>query len=47
MAPPAVTEIDVFVGIDMAKQDHYAQAISRDGTELFKRPVLNDETAIL
>lgn len=44
---PAVTEIDVFVGIDMAKGDHYAQAISRDGTELFKRPVLNDETTIV
>ena len=43
---PAVTEIDVFVGIDMAKQDHYAQAISRDGTELFKRPVLNDQATI-
>lgn len=47
MAPPVVTEIDVFVGIDMAKQDHYAQAISRDGTELFKRPVLNDEATIV
>lgn len=44
---PAVTEIDVFVGIDMAKQDHYAQAIRADGTELFKRPVLNDETTIV
>ena len=43
---PAVTGIDVFVGIDMAKQDHYAQAISRDGTELFKRPVLNDQATI-
>ena len=44
---PAVTGIDVFVGIDMAKQDHYAQAISRDGAELFKRPVLNDEATIV
>lgn len=47
MAKPAVTEIDVFVGIDMAKQDNYAQAISADGAELFKRPVLNDEATIL
>jgi transposase len=47
MAPPAVAEIDVFVGIDMAKGDHYAQAISADGTELFKRSVLNDEATIL
>lgn len=42
-----VAEIDVFIGIDMAKQDHYAQAINTTGTELFKRPVLNDETQIL
>lgn len=40
------TDIDVFVGIDMAKGDHYAQAISRDGRALFDHPVANDETAI-
>jgi len=38
--------IDVFVGIDMAKADHYAQATMADGTELFDRAVLNDEAAI-
>jgi transposase len=37
--------IEVFVGVDMAKGDHYAQAISAEG-ELFDRPVGNDETAI-
>jgi len=37
--------IDVFVGVDMAKGDHYAQAISAAG-ELFDRPVGNDEAAI-
>jgi transposase len=37
--------IEVFVGVDMAKGDHYAQAIGPDG-ELFDRPVGNDETAI-
>lgn len=40
-------DIKVFVGIDMAKGDHYAQAISADGQELFDRPVANDETAII
>ncbi|MFN3255105.1 MAG: hypothetical protein ACE37B_05380 [Ilumatobacter sp.] len=25
-------DIDVFVGIDMAKQDHYAHTTNRDGT---------------
>ena len=37
--------IEVFVGVDMAKGDHYAQAIGVDG-ELFDRPVGNDEAAI-
>lgn len=39
-------DIDVFVGVDMAKQDHYAQAITAAGVEAFHRPVLNDEAAI-
>ena len=38
--------VDVFVGVDMAKQDHYAQAVATSGSELFHRPVLNDEAAI-
>lgn len=39
-------DIDVFVGVDMAKQDHYAHVIDRDGTDLLDRPVGNDEVAI-
>jgi transposase len=39
--------IDVFVGIDMAKETHYAQAITTTGDELFHRPVSNDEAAIV
>lgn len=39
-------EVQVVVGVDMAKTDHYAQAIHVDGTELFSRSVLNDEPAI-
>ena len=34
------------VGVDMAKGEHYAQAITTDGEELFSRPVQNDQTAI-
>jgi transposase len=41
------TSIEVFVGVDMAKGDHYAQAITADGEELFDRPVANDEAAIV
>jgi hypothetical protein len=38
--------VDVFVGVDMAKQDHFAQAIGRDGNERFARSVANDQVAI-
>jgi transposase len=41
---PAI--IEVFVGIDMAKGDHYAQAITATGEELFDRPVGNDEAQV-
>lgn len=27
-------DVDVFVGVDMAKQDHYAHAVGADGIEL-------------
>ena len=40
------TDIEVFVGVDMAKGDHYAQAITKTGEELFDRSVANDERAI-
>jgi transposase len=37
---------EVFVGVDMAKVEHYAQAITTEGVELFGRPIDNDEAAI-
>lgn len=40
------SEIGVFVGIDMAKTEHFAQATTTDGVELFARSVLNDQPAI-
>jgi transposase len=40
------SEIGVFIGVDMAKDEHFAQAITTEGVELFARAVLNDQTAI-
>ena len=40
------TDAEVFVGVDMAKTEHYAQAITTGGVELFSRPIDNDESAI-
>ena len=36
----------VFVGVDVAKGNHYACALSARGDELLARPVSNDEGAI-
>ena len=40
------TMIGVVVGVDMAKGDHFAQAITIDGEELFARPLANDQADI-
>jgi hypothetical protein len=37
----------VFVGVDIAKGDLYAQATTTGGEELFDRPVANDEAAVI
>ena len=41
-----LSEIGVSAGVHMAKTEHFAQATTTGGTELFARPVLNDQTAI-
>ena len=38
--------VEVFVGVDIAKGDHYACAVTSGGVEVLARPVRNDETAI-
>lgn len=37
---------EVFVGVDMGKEAHYAQVIGPDGRAVFDRPVPNEEGAI-
>ena len=39
-------EIEVFVGVDMAKAEHYAQAITATGVEVFGRPIDNGQADI-
>ena len=38
--------VEVFVGVDIAKGDHYACAASVEGTEVLARSVCNDEASI-
>ncbi len=40
------SDAEVFVGVDMAKAEHYAQAITTGGVELFGRPIENDQGVI-
>ncbi len=40
------TDINVFVGVDMAKTEHFARAVTSDGDELVARSVTNDEATI-
>ena len=38
--------VEVFVGVDIAKGDHYACGVTASGEEVLARGVPNDETAI-
>jgi len=40
----SLSEVQVFLGIDVGKEEHYCQAISGSGIELFDRPLSNDQT---
>ena len=37
------TGIGVFVGVDIAKEEHFCQAIGAEGAEMFARAVSNNE----
>jgi len=39
-------DVGVFVGVDVAKVEHFVQAITAGGIELFARPVGNDQATI-
>ncbi|MDU7428577.1 MAG: IS110 family transposase, partial [Actinomyces urogenitalis] len=40
------SSIDVFIGIDVGKADHWATALTRDGKKLFDRALPNDEARL-
>ncbi|MCY4102436.1 MAG: transposase [bacterium] len=46
MQESAPIDAAVFVGVDIAKGDHYACAVTREGAEVLARVVPNDEAAI-
>lgn len=40
------SSIDVFIGIDVGKSDHWATALTRDGKRLFDKALPNDEVRL-
>lgn len=40
------SSIDVFIGIDVGKSDHWATALTRDGKRLFDKALPNDEARL-
>ena len=46
MQDPSPVGVEVFVGVDVAKGDHHACAVTSDGAEVLARSVRNDEASI-
>ena len=46
MQEPDCVDIEVFVGVNTAKGDHYACAVTSAGTEVLARSVRNDEASV-
>ena len=46
MDEAGVERVDVWVGLDVGKQDHHATALGPAGERLFERGVRNDERTL-
>ena len=44
MATP--DEVDVWIGLDVGKEEHFADVLDDDGESLFTRSITNDEAAL-
>ena len=44
MATPA--QVDVWVGLDVGKGEHFADVLDNDGERLFARAVANDQAGL-
>lgn len=40
------TDIDIFLGLDVGKTDHWACAVTRDGTKIWNKTLPNDEAKL-
>jgi transposase len=39
-------QVDVWVGVDVGKEEHYAEVLDNDGERIFARSVVNDQAAL-
>jgi Transposase len=39
-------EVDVWVGLDVGKEEHFAEVLANDGERIFARGISNDEAAL-
>ena len=43
---PRRSEVDVWVGLDVGKEEHFAEVLDDAGERLFARGVVNDQAAL-
>jgi len=41
------TDIDIFLGLDVEKTDHWTCAVTKDGTKIWNKTLPNDETKLV
>ncbi len=41
------TDIDIFLGLDVGKTDHWACAVTKDGTKIWNKTLPNDEAKLV
>src|ERR1700685_2624637 len=39
-------QVDVWIGLDVGKEEHNAEVLDNDGERIFARSVVNDQTAL-
>ncbi len=40
------TDVDIFLGLDVGKTDHWACAVAQDGTKIWNKTLPNDEAKL-
>lgn len=41
------SDVDIFLGLDVRKTDHWACAVAKDGTKIWNKTLPNDEAKLV